>query len=163
MCMLLRCQSQVKAWSIPCKVCTGSVDSEKAWQLLLDHTAADMRRLPAERVTTKEQRAALRSAVLVGSRAYQQRKLRSGDSCTCCRNARSTICGQEYSCSLLLQVAAGSAYPAAGWDPGAQPSTLLLGILSGDVRLAVRALRDYTGALGAAFVVPESRVLPCAE
>lgn len=50
------------------------------------------------------------------------------------------------------------AWPEAGWDPAAQPSTLMLGVLSGDVRLAVRALRDYAHALGFEFVTPQSRV-----
>lgn len=56
------------------------------------------------------------------------------------------------------QTAAAKAYPSAGWDPAAQPSSLMMGVLSGDVRLAVRALRDYTGALSAEFVMPMSRV-----
>lgn len=45
-----------------------------------------------------------------------------------------------------------------GWDPSAPTAEVLLGILSGDVRLAVRALRDYTDALGLPFYMPEPRV-----
>lgn len=55
-------------------------------------------------------------------------------------------------------MAATHACPEAGWDPAAQPSALMLGVLSGDVRLAVRALRDYAQALGFEFVTPQSRV-----
>ena len=58
----------------------------------------------------------------------------------------------------LSQIAAGAAHPPAGWDPdaAAQPE-VLLGVLSGDVRLAVRALRDWCAALGLPYTVPESR------
>ena len=35
---------------------------------------------------------------------------------------------------------------------------VLLGVVSSDARLAVRALRDWTAELGLPFVVPESRV-----
>lgn len=34
----------------------------------------------------------------------------------------------------------------------------MLGVLSGDVRLAVRALRDYAQALGFEFLMPQSKV-----
>ena len=50
------------------------------------------------------------------------------------------------------------AWPEAGWDPAAWPAPLMLGVLSGDVRLAVRALRDYAQALGFAFLMPQSKV-----
>ena len=40
------------------------------------------------------------------------------------------------------------------WDPASSP--ILLGILSSDVRLAMRSLRDYTAALSVEFVQPES-------
>ena len=39
------------------------------------------------------------------------------------------------------------------WNPETSP--ILLGILSSDVRLAIRSLRDYTGAMNADFVLPE--------
>jgi len=55
-------------------------------------------------------------------------------------------------------VAVQSANPAEGWFPGSDPSTMLLSVLSGDVRLALRALRDYTSALQLDWIDPESRV-----
>lgn len=58
------------------------------------------------------------------------------------------------------QVGATNAWPEAGWDPAAQPSTMMLGVLSSDVRMAVRALRDYADALNLEFVMPKSRVGP---
>lgn len=60
--------------------------------------------------------------------------------------------------SVGAQVAAGSAWPAASWDPAIQPPSVLLGIVSSDVRLAMRALRDYLAALHLPFVAPTSRV-----
>lgn len=57
------------------------------------------------------------------------------------------------------QVAASHPSPSEGWDPSIQPPEILLGILSSDIRLAVRALRDWTSALHVPFVVPESRVM----
>ena len=48
------------------------------------------------------------------------------------------------------------AHPDASWDP-ASPD-LLLGVLSSDVRMAVRAMRDWTQALDVEFVPPVSRV-----
>lgn len=57
-----------------------------------------------------------------------------------------------------IQVVAANAAPCEGWDPSVQPPQVLLGILSSDIRLAVRALRDWTGALHVPFVIPQSRV-----
>jgi hypothetical protein len=59
----------------------------------------------------------------------------------------------------LLAVYA-SANPAEGWPgAGAQPPPdVLLGLLSSDVRLAVRALRDWTAGLGLPYVAPVSRI-----
>ncbi|KAL3153089.1 hypothetical protein ABBQ38_012107 [Trebouxia sp. C0009 RCD-2024] len=57
-----------------------------------------------------------------------------------------------------VQVAVSHPAPAEGWDPSIQPSEVLLGILSSDIRLAVRALRDWTSALHLPFVIPKSRV-----
>ena len=37
---------------------------------------------------------------------------------------------------------------------------ILIGVLASEIRLAVRALRDYTQALGVPFRVPASRVSP---
>ena len=59
---------------------------------------------------------------------------------------------------IWWQVAVEHAWPEAGWDPAAQPAPLMLGVLSGDVRLAVRALRDYAQALGFEFLMPQSKV-----
>jgi hypothetical protein len=47
-------------------------------------------------------------------------------------------------------------YTPAAWNP-ATPD-ILLGVLSSDVRLAVRSLRDYCKALKIPFIPPESRV-----
>lgn len=59
----------------------------------------------------------------------------------------------------LLAVYA-SANPAEGWPgAGAQPPPdVLLGLLSSDVRLAARALRDWTAGLGLPYVAPVSRI-----
>jgi hypothetical protein len=43
---------------------------------------------------------------------------------------------------------------AIGWN-GPASSTVLLGILSSDIRMALRSLRDYTEALGVEYVLPE--------
>lgn len=49
----------------------------------------------------------------------------------------------------------------AGWDPtGREVPEVLLGLICSDVRLGVRALRDYCQALGLPFKPPESRVGP---
>lgn len=45
-----------------------------------------------------------------------------------------------------------------GWEPE-QPQ-VLLGILCSDVRLGIRALRDWSSATGIQFVVPTSQVTP---
>ncbi len=57
-----------------------------------------------------------------------------------------------------MQVVATNAAPSEGWDPSIQPPEILLGILSSDIRLAVRALRDWANALHVPFVIPTSRV-----
>lgn len=46
----------------------------------------------------------------------------------------------------------------AGWDPASPAKEVLLGVISSDIRLAMRALRDYTEALNLPLVTPESRV-----
>ena len=48
------------------------------------------------------------------------------------------------------------AAPDVAWDP-ADPD-LLLGILATDIRLGVRALRDWTQAMEVTFTLPDSRV-----
>ena len=57
-----------------------------------------------------------------------------------------------------LETVAQHPLPGIGWDPGAAERDLLVGVLASDVRLAVRALRDWTQALHVPFVVPTSRV-----
>jgi hypothetical protein len=57
---------------------------------------------------------------------------------------------------LALQSIRDHAAPDVAWDPAAPD--LLIGILASDVRLAIRALRDWTQAMRVAFVMPESRV-----
>ena len=59
---------------------------------------------------------------------------------------------------LPWQEAASNPWPPAAWDPAAQPPSLLIGVLSSDVRLAVRALKDCARALGVPFEMPTSRV-----
>ncbi len=49
-------------------------------------------------------------------------------------------------------------YESVNWIPGT--STVLLGIVSSDIRFALRSLRDYTSALGAPFFPPESPTVP---
>lgn len=44
----------------------------------------------------------------------------------------------------------------AGWAP--QSPEVLLGIMSSDVRLGIRALRDWTERFRAEYIVPEVRV-----
>ena len=60
--------------------------------------------------------------------------------------------------SNSVQVAANGVWPAANWDPAGQPPSILIGIVSSDVRLAMRSLRDYLAALHLPFVAPTSRV-----
>ena len=57
-----------------------------------------------------------------------------------------------------MQVVAANPAPAEAWDPSVQPPEILLGVLSSDIRLAVRALRDWTSALKVQFILPKSRV-----
>lgn len=49
-----------------------------------------------------------------------------------------------------------SRHDGFNWDPASSP--VLLGILSSDVRLAIRSLRDYTEAFSVEFVLPESTI-----
>ena len=60
----------------------------------------------------------------------------------------------------LLTVAAHP-NPAAGWEPPSTSTTprLLLGVLASSRPLAARALRDYCGALGVAYVKPSGAAL----
>lgn len=58
-----------------------------------------------------------------------------------------------------LLIAASSSLPSAGWVHDADPAPeVLLGLMASDVRLAVRALRDWCAALGLPLVAPVSRV-----
>ncbi|KAK9840842.1 hypothetical protein WJX81_008459 [Elliptochloris bilobata] len=54
----------------------------------------------------------------------------------------------------LLTVAAAP-HAACSWDPRVRPSGVLLGVLASDVRLAVRALRDFCAALDTEFLLPQ--------
>jgi hypothetical protein len=56
-------------------------------------------------------------------------------------------------------VAAASPHPPSAWDPAT--GVILLGLLASDARLAARALRDWTEALGLPPATPESRVPGC--
>ena len=70
-----------------------------------------------------------------------------------------TDCVCESACNVL-QTAAAAPHAACGWAPSANPPCLLLGVLASDVRLAVRALRDFCAALGSEFLLPEPDVRP---
>jgi len=59
-----------------------------------------------------------------------------------------------------VQAVAAEPRAAFGWDPGAAPAALLLGVLASDARLAVRALRDFCGALRTDFLLPAPSVRP---
>lgn len=59
---------------------------------------------------------------------------------------------------MYMQIAVSNPAPSEAWDPTNNPPEILLGILSSDIRLAVRALRDWTNALSVPFVTPKSRV-----
>ncbi|KAK9813162.1 hypothetical protein WJX72_010000 [[Myrmecia] bisecta] len=54
--------------------------------------------------------------------------------------------------------AAGQPWAVAGWDPAGGAGQVLLGVLASDVRLAMRALRDYTQALSTPWMLPECKV-----
>jgi hypothetical protein len=49
-------------------------------------------------------------------------------------------------------------WPDAGWAPQSADQEVLMGLMAGDARVAVRALRDWCGALGLTFVLPECKV-----
>lgn len=49
-------------------------------------------------------------------------------------------------------------WPDAGWAPQPSDPDVLIGVVAGDARLAVRALRDWCGALGLPYIQPESKV-----
>lgn len=49
-------------------------------------------------------------------------------------------------------------YESVNWHPGTSP--VLLGIISSDIRFALRSLRDFTSALGAPYTPPESPTVP---
>lgn len=55
-----------------------------------------------------------------------------------------------------IQAAYTTANVDAGWVPGETP--VMLGLMAGDVRMGVRALRDWCQGLGLPYLLPESRV-----
>jgi len=57
-----------------------------------------------------------------------------------------------------LMRALGTPHVPAGWDPA--QGGLLLGIVAGDVRIGIRALRDWCQALGLEFAQPEASPAP---
>jgi hypothetical protein len=66
--------------------------------------------------------------------------------------------GPTASRPLLLappQAVYASTHMAVSWSPGRE---VLLGVLSSDARVAVRALRDWCQALGLPYVVPQCKV-----
>jgi hypothetical protein len=62
------------------------------------------------------------------------------------------------SLAAALRTAAGAPWPAAGWDPGARPPAVLIGVLATDDVSAARSLRDYCETLGARYAPPTPRV-----
>lgn len=65
--------------------------------------------------------------------------------------------------TLSSQAVYSSSNPSYGWVPDSDDPDVLLGVVSSDVRLAMRAYRDWCGALNLEFVAPEIRVriIPC--
>jgi hypothetical protein len=55
-----------------------------------------------------------------------------------------------------LDVALAHHWPEMGWNP--HDKDILLGVLASDVRLAVRALRDWCDACDVDYIAPVSRV-----
>lgn len=100
----------------------------ESWNLLKDFTHQQARGLAQHKLDSKENRAALRHALL-----------------TVAENPIPSI----------------NWYPNNAQEP--TPTSLLLGICSSDIRLAMRSLRDYTRAFRVPFVQPESRVPGCAS
>lgn len=49
-------------------------------------------------------------------------------------------------------------YQAEGWNPAAEPSTLIISVLSGNIRMALAAMRNFTSALGVDWVEPDVEV-----
>lgn len=58
---------------------------------------------------------------------------------------------------MWLQVIYGSTWPEAGWWPGPE-ADVLLGVVASDIRIAVRAYRDWVEALGLPYAQPTSMV-----
>ncbi|KAF8070989.1 hypothetical protein HT031_001070 [Scenedesmus sp. PABB004] len=56
-----------------------------------------------------------------------------------------------------LMLAYARPCPEEAWTPATRPE-VLLGVVASEARLAVRALRDWCGALGLEFVQPECKV-----
>jgi hypothetical protein len=59
---------------------------------------------------------------------------------------------------MLLRVYA-EPFPEAGWSGGGNgSSTVLIGLMASDVKMGMRALRDYCEALDVEFILPEVKV-----
>ena len=116
--------------------------TQEAWSLLKQLTKDDMRQNAAQYTATSQSRDLLRQAIQVCNFA-------------CMDSFWVNFCKQD---TVNLQIVASNSAPSEGWDPSVQPPQILVGVLSSDIRLAVRALRDWTSALHIPFVVPKSRV-----
>lgn len=57
-----------------------------------------------------------------------------------------------------LLTVASQPWPQASYSPEQENRNILIGIMSSDVRLAVRSLRDYCDALDLPFLLPESAI-----
>lgn len=59
----------------------------------------------------------------------------------------------------LLLRAYRAPYPEAGWSGGCNgTSTVLIGLMASDIKMGLRALRDYCEALEVEFMLPEVKV-----
>ena len=57
-----------------------------------------------------------------------------------------------------LLTVASQPWPQASYSPDQESRSILIGVMSSDIRLAVRSLRDYCFALELPFLLPESMI-----
>lgn len=119
---------------------------DQAWELLTTFTKKQAAGLAQPLLDSPGSRAALRDALLAAAAAP--------------RPAVGWAGWAEGSPAEAAASSSSAAAAAAHSDgtAGRGVPEVLLGIVAGDVRLAVRSLRDYCQALGLPFLPPESRV-----
>eukprot|EP00955_Chlamydomonas_euryale_P079259 363275-Chlamydomonas_euryale.AAC.9 len=116
--------------------------AEDSWKMLKDFTVKEFRGMSSSFVSSREKRDELRSAVLPA-------------------DARRCPSVSWRIRTVLLSSAQAiytSPNPSRGWIPDSSDPDVLLGVVSSDVRLAVRACRDWCSALNLEYVSPEIRV-----